>query len=271
MNRPLTLNKLAHYLNVSRLTLTRWIQKGLLPAQKMGGRWVVEERILHKFSIERENRLFSAVAPKKPAPLKDIISPDGIRKATYQDNKPIKLKAVVESLGVCYRTVTNWIRQGKLAASKLGGHWVVWENDLDEFVKRRLLFVEDAALGMLFFRPDVLRQYRKNDKYYVHEAGFHGRVGNREWRHRMHQARSMTKRRPYTWSKKTFGRDDFKLTAAIAFGELIFWKIRRKSGPPDQASRADNFMLVVDPRAFMLLPEPERKKWHPYEITNPQI
>jgi excisionase family DNA binding protein len=271
MNQPLTLNEVCHYLKVSRWSLMRWIKKGLLPAQKLGGRWVVEERILHKFSIERDANLFSAVAAKKPTPIADIISPAGIRKATYQDNKPLKLKAVVESLGVCYRTVTLWIRQGKLAASKLGGHWVVWENDLEEFVKRRLLFVEDAAFGTLFFRPDVLAQYRKDRKYYVQEAGFHGRVGNKEERHRMHQERSVTKRHPYIWSRETFGRDNYRLMDTRGFAELIFWKIRLKSGPPDQASRAGNFALAVDPRALQLLPEAERKKWLPYQMTNPQI
>jgi len=259
MNKPLTLNELAHYLNVSRLTLTRWIKKGQLPAQKMGGRWVVEERILHKFSIERDMNLFSATSPKKPTPVADIISTSVIRKPTYQDNKPLKLKAVVEILGVCYRTVTNWIRDGKLAASKLGGHWVVWENDLEEFIKRRLLFVEDAAFGMLFFNPDVLEQYRKDFKYYVHEAAFHGRVGNKEERHRMHQERSATKRHPYTWSKEIFGRNDFKLSTAIAFAELTFWKIRIKD---------ESFALAVDPRAFQLLPKIEQSKWQAYRITD---
>ncbi|MFH1227442.1 MAG: helix-turn-helix domain-containing protein [Planctomycetota bacterium] len=262
MNRPLTLNELAHYLNVSRLTLMRWIKKGQLPAQKLGGRWIVEERILHKFSIERDANLFSSKSPKKPAPVVDIISPYGIRKATYQDNKPLKLKAVTEILGVCHRTVTGWIKDGKLAASKLGGHWVVWENDLEEFVKRRLLFVDDAALGMLFFNPYVLEQYRKDFKYYVQEAAFHGRVGNKEERHLMHQSRSLTKRHPYVWSKETFGRNDYKLMDARGFAELMFWKIRLKGG---------NFALAIDPRAFQLLHGPEQKKWMPFHIPNPRI
>lgn len=156
--------------------------------------------------------------------------------------------------------MTDWIKQGKLAASKLGGHWVVWERDLEEFVKRRLLFVEGAALGMLFFRSSVLEQYRKDSRYYVHEAGFHGRVGNKEERYRMHQARSLTKRRPYTWSKEFFGKNDYKLMDSRSFAELIFWKIRRASG---------DFTLAIDPRAFCLVPESERKKWEAFQIHKP--
>ncbi|MBI4713098.1 MAG: helix-turn-helix domain-containing protein [Planctomycetes bacterium] len=289
MNRPLTLNELAHYLNVSRWTLMRWIKKGQLPAKKMGGRWVVEERILHKFSIERDPCLFTAASPKKLTPVADIHSPYGIRKATYRDNPPIKLKEVVENLGVCCRTVTGWIKQGKLAASKMGGHWVVWQNDLEEFIKRRLLFVEDAAFGMLFFSPRVLEQYRKDFKYYVHEAGFHGRVGNKEARARMHQSRSLTKRHPYIWPKEFFGRDDYKLMDTRGFAELMFWKVRHKDSAAVEACRLQptipgsnssasgglklpeygGWMIAVDPRAFYLLPEPERNKWQPFQIHKP--
>ncbi|MBI4713228.1 MAG: helix-turn-helix domain-containing protein [Planctomycetes bacterium] len=262
MNRPLTLNELAHYLKVSRLTLMRWIKKGQLPAKKMGGRWVVEERILHKFSIERDPNLFTAESPKKPAPVADIYSSTGIRQATYQDNRPVKLKEVADNLGVCRRSVTNWIKEGKLAAVKMGGHWVVWQNDLEEFVKRRLLFVEDAAFGMLFFSHRVLEQYRNDFKYYVHEAAFHGRVGSKEERALMHQARSVTKRHPHTWTKEAFGRNDFKAMDAIGFAELMFWKIRNKDG---------GWMIAIDPRAFYFVSKSEQSKWQTFRITKPLL
>lgn len=268
MNKPLGLNEVCDYLGVSRWTLMRWIKKGLLPAHKLGGRWVVEERILHKFSIEREatasserdSAIFSVKSPKKPATVSDVISSYGRRKPTYQDNKPLKLKEVMDVLGVCRRTITGWIKQGKVAASKMGGRWVVWENDLEEFVRRRLLFLEDAAVGMKFFSIRVLEQYRKDSGYYVHEAAFHGRVGNKEERARMHQKRSLSIRHPHLWSKEFFGRDDFRLMDSRSFAELLFWKVRHKDG---------GWMIAVDPRAFYLIPESERRKWSVFEVPNP--
>ncbi|MBI5779736.1 MAG: helix-turn-helix domain-containing protein [Planctomycetes bacterium] len=260
MNKPLGLNEVCYYLGVSRWTLMRWIKKGILPAQKLGGRWVVEERILHKFSIERDSALFSAKSSRKPATVSDIISSYGRRQATYQDNKPLKLKEVMDVLGVCRRTITGWISQGKIAASKMGGQWVVWENDLNEFVKRRMLFLDDAAVKMRFFSSSVLEQYRKDTRYYVHEAAFHGRVGNKEEREKMHQKRSLTKRHPHLWSKEYFGKDDYKLMDSRSFAELLFWKVRHKDG---------GWMIAIDPRAFHLIPEPERRKWSVFEAHNP--
>ena len=261
MNKPLGLNEVCYYLGVSRWTLMRWIKKGLLPAHKLGGRWSVEERILRQFSIDRESALFSAKSPKKPAPLADIVSSYGRRKPTYQDNKPLKLKEAMDTLSVCRRTITNWINQGQIAATKMGGHWVIWENDLEEFVKRRMVFLDDAAVQMLFFSSRVLEQYRKDSRYYVHEAAFHGRVGSKEERARMHQSRSLTKRRPYIWSKELFGKNEYRLMDSRSFAELAFWKIRHKDG---------GVMIAVDPRSFYLAPEPERRRWRAFEIHNPE-
>jgi excisionase family DNA binding protein len=82
MNKPLGLNEVCYYLGVSRWTLMRWIKKGLLPAHKLGGRWVVGERILRQFSIDRESALFSAKSPKKPAAVSDVISSFDRRKVS---------------------------------------------------------------------------------------------------------------------------------------------------------------------------------------------
>ena len=46
----------------------------------------------------------------------------------------ISTKQVAERLGVDPSTVRRWIYSGKLAASQLGGHsWMVQEDDLEGF------------------------------------------------------------------------------------------------------------------------------------------
>ena len=167
-------------------------------------------------------------------------------------DKLLTLKQVGEYLNTSWRTLMRWIHSGQLQAFKVGGRWMVSEKDIEFFTKKRLIFLEDSALPMLYFRPEVLEQYRKVPaRYYVFEAGFHGKVGDKEQRFRMHQKRSAR------WSKSYFGQDDFN--PLDYFAELPFWKIRIQYG----------WALVVDPRTFSGLPEKERLKWQNYEIHKP--
>jgi excisionase family DNA binding protein len=171
-------------------------------------------------------------------------------------DKLLTLKQVGEYLNTSWRTLMRWIKNRKLPASKVGGRWMVKEIDLELYIKRRLFFFEDTAEPMLYFRPEVLEQYRKSPGvYYVHEAAFHGRVGKKEDRFYMHQKKSLSK--GPKWSKSYFGRDDFN--PPDTFAELAFWKIRLQYG----------WAIVVDPRSFSSLPEKERQKWQKYQIHKP--
>jgi excisionase family DNA binding protein len=171
--------------------------------------------------------------------------------------KLLTLKQVSEHLNTSWRTLMRWIKDRKLPASKIGGRWMVREGDVELYIKRRLFFFEESALPMLYFRPEVLEQYRKSPGvYYVNEAAFHGRVGKKEDRFYMHQERSLSK--GPKWSKNAFGKDDFN--PPDKFAELYFWKTMMLAG---------EYAIVVDPRSFSSLPEKEQKKWHSYQIHKP--
>lgn len=170
------------------------------------------------------------------------------------DNKPLSLTTLEEYLGVCRRTLFRWIKDGQLPAIKMGGRWVVREDDLELFLKRRLFFLQNVSINMFYFRPEVLEQYRKSPDYYVDEAAFHGRVGRKEDRYKMHNRSSNLR-----WTKTFFGGEEFQDKEPRHFAGLRFWKVRLNYG----------WGLVVDPREFAHLPDPEQSKWQPFQIHKP--
>ncbi|MFH1227086.1 MAG: helix-turn-helix domain-containing protein [Planctomycetota bacterium] len=184
-------------------------------------------------------------------------------------NKLLTLKEVAEYLKVHINTVRRLIEKKQLPGLKVGWQWRVREGDLETFVKKRLLYVHDWGAPQLYFRLDVLDEYRREaGKYFIHEAGFHGRLGNKVDQFYAHHDRSVIGSveavAGKAWTKEHFGKDDFKkwLEATDGFAGLNFYKMQLKSG---------QWALVVDPREFYRLPETERKKWPKYQIISPEF
>ena len=107
----------------------------------------------------------------------------------------------------------------------------------------------------MYFRPEVLEQYRKDISYFVHEAGFDGRIGRKTDYYKDHIRRSTL-----GWSKDAFGKDNFN--PPTTFPEIAFWKVTLKD---------NSTAIVLDPRAFYNMPEAEQRKWSNYQIFNPQV
>lgn len=184
-------------------------------------------------------------------------------------DKLLTLQEVSEYLKVHINTVRRLIAKKQLPGLKIGWQWRVREGDLETFIKKRLLYVHDWGAPQLYFYYEVLEEYRQQkDKYYINEAGFHGRLGNKVDRFYAHQDRSVLGAAKAVagkaWTKEHFGKDDFKkwLEATDGFAELAFYKVQLKSG---------KWAIIIDPRDFGQLPEDERKKWHKYEILSPQF
>lgn len=58
-----------------------------------------------------------------------------------------RVSDICEMTGYTPRTVGDWIRQGKLLASKAGGrNWLVKKEDFEKFFASRLSVVEDEEL-----------------------------------------------------------------------------------------------------------------------------
>jgi len=184
-------------------------------------------------------------------------------------DKLLTIKEVAEYLKVHINTVRRLISKKQLPALKAGWQWRVREIDLETFVKMRVLYLHDWGAPQLYFYYEVLDEYRQQkDKYYIHEAGFHGRLGNKEDRYYAHHDRSVLGAAEAvagkTWTKEHFGREDWKkyLKMTDGFAELAFYKVQLKNG---------RWAIIIDPRDFCQLPEAERNKWRKYEIINPQI
>ena len=178
-------------------------------------------------------------------------------------DKLLTIKEVAEYLKVHINTVRRLISKKQLPALKAGWQWRVRETDLETFVKKQIHFIHDSAIPQMYFRYEVLEEYRRESgKYYIQEAGFHGRLGNKEDRYYAHHDRSVLgAAKGLNWSKDAFGKDDF-LEKTDGFPEIQFYKVQLKSG---------KWAIIVDPRAFYRMPEAERSKWQKYEIINPQI
>lgn len=56
--------------------------------------------------------------------------------------KVYNLKEVVELLGLNIQTVRQYIKEGKLKASKVGTHYIVTEDAIKEFLKANEVQVE---------------------------------------------------------------------------------------------------------------------------------
>ncbi|MFA5794809.1 MAG: helix-turn-helix domain-containing protein [Candidatus Brocadiia bacterium] len=170
-------------------------------------------------------------------------------------NKLMTVKEVAEYMNTSTKTVLRLIRKGKLPAAKVGGQWRVKPEDLEIFLKKRLLYLGQYASPPMYFRPEVLEQYRKDISYFVHEAGFDGRIGRKKDYYKDHIRRSTL-----GWSKDAFGKDNFN--PPTTFPEIAFWKVTLND---------NSTAIVLDPRAFYNMPEAEQRKWSNYQIFNPQV
>ena len=55
MEKMMDLKQAREYLNISRATLYRWVEEGMIPAIKMGGVWRFKKEKIDKWLDEREN------------------------------------------------------------------------------------------------------------------------------------------------------------------------------------------------------------------------
>jgi excisionase family DNA binding protein len=169
--------------------------------------------------------------------------------------KLLSIEEAAQYLNVSHWTIRRLIHKGELPASKVGGQWRIDNDALELYLKKKASFAGDIALHQLYFRNAVLDQYRKEpEKYYVQEAGFHGRLGNKMDRYKDHTAKSNA------WVVGAKASDIG--VPPGEFPELRFWKVKLKSG---------DMAVMVDPKYFYKLPDAEQNKWMPYVILNPQV
>ena len=174
-----------------------------------------------------------------------------------------KLLSIEEAAG--YLNVSHWtirrlIHKGELPASKVGGQWRIDDDALNLYLKKKASFTGDIAIHQLYFRNAVLDQYRKEpEKYYIQEAGFHGRLGLKREQYDLHTLKSVKWASDPKVQKEIEQLDN---VAASLFAELKFWKVKLKSG---------DMAVMVDPKYFYKLPDAEQGKWKLYVILNPQI
>src|SRR5512137_2663011 len=103
--------------------------------------------------------------------------------------KLLTVKDAAEYLNVSEKTVLRLIRRGELPASKVGGQWRLEQDAIDLYLRKKCYFAGDVAIHQLYFRTDVLELYRKeSQKYYVQEAGYHGRLGKKSDSYDSHNA-----------------------------------------------------------------------------------
>ena len=165
------------------------------------------------------------------------------------------VKEVAEYMNTSTKTVLRLIRKSKLPAAKVGGQWRIKTEDLYVFLKRRLLYLDQYASPPMYFRLGVLEQYRKDNAYFVLEAGFDGRISRKSDYYKNHIRRSTL-----GWTKDAAGKDNFN--PPTTFPEIAFWKVTLND---------NSTAIVLDPRAFYQMPEAEQRKWSKYRIFNPVI
>jgi excisionase family DNA binding protein len=167
----------------------------------------------------------------------------------------MSIKEVAEYLNLSQITIRRLIKKGEMPASKVGGQWRLEQDAVNIYLKRQAYFIADVAIPQLYFRPEVLDIYRKDlTKYYLQEAGYHGRLGLKEHQDLAHSYKSNQ------WIIPPEERLD--IDRMPLFSELHYWKVKLTSG---------DFAVVVNPQAFYNLPNEERIKWFPYRIMNPPI
>ena len=91
------------------------------------------------------------------------------------------LQEVTEELGISYRTTLRLVKKSALPAFKVGHQWRIKSDDLERYIKEGVRYYGLLAVKPLYFHPNVLNRYQKDQsKYYVHNGTFYGRFGIRE-------------------------------------------------------------------------------------------
>ncbi|MEW6027021.1 MAG: helix-turn-helix domain-containing protein [Planctomycetota bacterium] len=171
----------------------------------------------------------------------------------------LTIEQTAEILGVCVKTVRRLIHKLQLPALKVGRQWRIDSSALQRYIRSHVSFTEYSKLPMLYFKPDVLDEYRQDagsikPKYYLQETEFHGRLGIRADLYHKRQV-DATK-----WmGKKATAR---KKPKPDSFSELKFWKVTLRFGTE---------VIAVDSNAFTKISQTEQNKWLPYRVINPQF
>ncbi|HLD36401.1 MAG TPA: helix-turn-helix domain-containing protein [Planctomycetota bacterium] len=181
-------------------------------------------------------------------------------------DKLMTIKGVAEFLNLSEKTVRRLIHKGELPASKVGGQWRMDKDTIELYLKKKAYFAGDIAIHQLYFRSSVLDVYRKQPEvYYIQEAGFHGRLGKKTDKYKLHSDRSNA------WV--VGAKADDLGTLPGEFPELRFYKVKLKnaerSGVP--TNDGSDFAIMVEPKTFYRMPDEEQNKWAAYRILNPSI
>ena len=202
------------------------------------------------------------------------------------------LKLVAQALAVSPATVYRLVKSGHLPAVKIGGDWRVRRADLERFVCRRLHRFGLGVVKPFFFRSSVLAPYRtsagggsasggNSREYYLHESGFHGRLGLKSGWHRPSVGSSAVSSEPNCSGVSEAEPRKRGLQPGVAplvarldsstasgatpkrgaeFCELPFWKV-----PVTQE------VIVITPKDFRKLPKAVQEHWRKYLILNQDL
>ncbi|MEW6026519.1 MAG: helix-turn-helix domain-containing protein [Planctomycetota bacterium] len=213
-------------LGISRRTISRWIKSGRLKVVYVGKTLYISE---------------------SSSEFRDVIKP-----VQYPLNVPqmLKLNETCGYLCISRRTIYRLIEQGKLPAVRVGGQWRVAQPSLEAFLRTRISMSGKTVARPLYFKPDVLVQYRNNPEYYIKESAYYGQLGLKEDRHLEHMVKSSRWMMPV----------DELLSKARYIADLKFWKVSLHGEHP----RA----IMIDAEAFDRLPHREQVKWDKYKLKD---
>ena len=161
-----------------------------------------------------------------------------------------RLNQVSSYLAASSKAILRLARSGQLPGIKVGHDWRFRRADLERFVRQRLYRARRGVNKPLFFRVSVLNPYRANQRdFYLHEEGFHGRLGLREgwYRQKLH---------PHSNPLPSEGEGNER----GEFCELPFWKV-----PVTQE------FIVLNPKDFRKLPRAVQDHWRDYLVQNQDI
>lgn len=155
------------------------------------------------------------------------------------------LQQAAKYLNVHPQTVSKLIKEYRLPASKIGTEWRFRLIDLQIYMAER-----STIRGLIAVKPYVLQEavldkypdktdLPEGSKYYRHDDGHSGRVGNRRDWHDWKSGKKLTK-------------DDFV--------DIFYNKIRLKDG---------QVVIVVQADELERIPPSELKDWYPFQIKNP--
>jgi len=180
-----------------------------------------------------------AGAPEKPTKGEQSELPEGVDPLWNREQ-------AAKYLNVHIKTVSQLIKQYRLPAVKLGKGWRFRLIDLQIYMVGRLTIRGLIALNPYVFQDAVLDKYQdktdlpEGSKYYRHDEGHYGRVGNR--------------RNWHDW--KSGGKP-----SKNDFVDVFYNKIRLMDS---------QVVIVVQSDELERIPPSELGDWYRFKIANPE-